>query len=193
MSMTPELTVKEQKQRLRPVCAAARAAIRDKQQKAAAMCALLQTLPAFCEAQTVLCYLAAGNEAETRGIIEACLRAGKCVALPRCYEDSRMEFLPVSHLSEASEQSAFGIQEPPHGAPIDPQNGGLCLVPALAFDQRGYRLGYGMGFYDRYLKRFSGVAAGLCFEESLRDTLPTNQNDRPVHLIVTERRIIHLS
>ena len=188
--MTPNLTIKEQKQRLRPVCAAARAAIKDKEQKAAAMCQLLQTLPAFQRASTILCYLAAGNEAETRGIIDACLRTGKCVALPRCYEDSRMEFLPVTHLSQANERSAFGIQEPPHGAPIDPEKADLCIVPALAFDRRGYRLGYGMGFYDRYLKRFNGVAAGLCFEESLRDTLPTNQNDRPVHLIITEQRVI---
>ena len=153
------------------------------------MCRLLQTLSAFQNALTVLCYLAAGSEAETRGIIEACLAAGKCVGLPRCYEDSRMEFLPVTHVSQANERSAFGISEPPHGAPIDPDDAGLCIVPALAFDKRGFRLGYGMGFYDRYLKRFSGVAAGLCFEESLRDALPTNQNDRPVHLIITEQRV----
>ena len=190
--MTPELTIKEQKQHLRPTCAATRAAIENKEQKAADMCRLLQTLPAFREANTVLCYLAAGSEAETRGIIEACLKAGKCVGLPRCYEDSRMEFLPVTHVSQANERSAFGISEPPHGAAIDPGDADLCIVPALAFDRRGYRLGYGMGFYDRYLKRFSGVAAGLCFEESLRDTLPTNQNDRPVHLIITERRVIKI-
>ena len=188
--MTPELTVREQKQRLRPACAAVRAAIKNKEQKAAEMCRLLQTLPAFQKADTVLCYLAAGSEAETRGIIEACLRTGKCVGLPRCYEDSRMEFMPVTHVSQANERSAFGISEPPHGEPIDPGDADLCIVPALAFDRRGFRLGYGMGFYDRYLKRFSGVAAGLCFEESLRDTLPTNRNDRPVHLIITEQRVI---
>ena len=193
MQMTPEPAIKEQKQHLRPACAAVRAAIKNKEQKAADMCRLLQTLPAFRNADTVLCYLAAGSEAETRGIIEACLRAGKCVGLPRCYEDSRMEFLPVTHVSQANERSAFGISEPPHGEPIDPGDADLCIVPALAFDRRGFRLGYGMGFYDRYLKRFSGVAAGLCFEESLRDALPVNRNDRPVHLIVTERRVITIA
>ncbi len=190
--MTPAQPIKEQKQLLRPACAAVRAAVSEKEKKAAAMCRLLQTLPAFREANTVLCYLAAGNEAETRGIIEACLQAGKCVALPRCYEDSRMEFMPVTHLSQASERSAFGIQEPPHGLPINPRKAELCIVPALAFDCRGFRLGYGMGFYDRYLKRFPGVSVGLCFEACLHDTLPTDVNDRPVHLIVTEQRVIRI-
>lgn len=193
MSVTPELTTKEQKQRLRPVCAAVRAGIQNKEQKAAAMCRLLQTLPAFQNAETVLCYLATGSEAETRIIIEESLRLGKRVALPRCYEDSRMEFMPVTNIAQANERSAFGISEPPHGTAVVPTAADLCLVPGLSFDKNGFRLGYGMGFYDRYLKRFSGVAVGLCFEESLRDALPANRNDRPVHLIVTEQRVITIT
>ena len=186
MTQTP----KEQKMRLRPVCAALRAKVPEKQQKAADICRLVQTLPAFRQANTVLCYLSAGSEVETRGILEACFRLGKRVALPRCYEDSRMEFLPVTAVSQASELSRFGIAEPPHGEPVDPSQADLCLVPALAFDKNGFRLGYGMGYYDRYLKRFSGVAVGLCYDDCLRETLPTNQNDRPVQLIVTETRIV---
>ena len=150
----------------------------------------MQSLAAFRDAETVLCYLSAGSEVETRGILEACFRAGKRVALPRCYEDSRMEFLPVTAVSQASELSRFGIAEPPHGEPLDPADAGLCLVPALAFDKNGFRLGYGMGYYDRYLKRFSGTAVGLCYEDCLREALPVNQNDRPVHLIVTEQQVI---
>ena len=190
MPVTQPQTPKEQKMRLRPVCAAVRARIPDKEQKANEICRLVQSLPAFRDAETVLCYLSAGSEVETRGILEACFRAGKRVALPRCYEDSRMEFLPVTAVSQASELSRFGIAEPPHGEPLDPADAGLCLVPALAFDKNGFRLGYGMGYYDRYLKRFSGTAVGLCYEDCLREALPVNQNDRPVHLIVTEQQVI---
>lgn len=190
MPVTQPQTPKEQKMRLRPVCAAVRARIPDKEQKAKEICRLVQSLPAFRDAETVLCYLSAGSEVETRGILEACFRAGKRVALPRCYEDSRMEFLPVTAVSQASELSRFGIAEPPHGEPLDPADAGLCLVPALAFDKNGFRLGYGMGYYDRYLKRFSGTAVGLCYEDCLREALPVNQNDRPVHLIVTEQQVI---
>ena len=190
MPVTQPQTPKEQKMRLRPVCAAVRARIPDKEQKAKEICRLVQSLAAFRDAETVLCYLSAGSEVETRGILEACFRAGKRVALPRCYEDSRMEFLPVTAVSQASELSRFGIAEPPHGEPLDPADAGLCLVPALAFDKNGFRLGYGMGYYDRYLKRFSGTAVGLCYEDCLREALPVNQNDRPVHLIVTEQQVI---
>ena len=190
MPMTQSQSPKEQKMRLRPVCAAVRAKVPDKEQKAKEICRLVQTLPAFQNAETVLCYLSAGSEVETRGILEACFRAGKRVAIPRCYEDSRMEFLPVTAVSQASELSRFGIAEPPHGAPVDPADAGLCLVPALAYDRSGYRLGYGMGYYDRYLKRFPGVTVGLCYDDCLRETLPINQNDRPVQLIVTEKQVI---
>ena len=192
MPMTQQETPKVLKQRLRPVCAAVRAKVPDKEQKAKEICRLVQTLPAFRDAETVLCYLSAGSEVETRGIIEACFNAGKRVAVPRCYENSRMEFLPVTAVSQASELSRFGIAEPPHGEPIDPADADLCLVPALAFDKEGYRLGYGMGYYDRYLKRFSGVTVGLCYNDCLRDALPTTQNDCPVHLIVTETQILSI-
>ena len=191
--MKEVLSVREQKRLLRPTCAAIRSAIPDKPQKAAEICRLVQTLPAFQSAQTVLCYLAAKGEAETRGIIDVCLQSGKRVALPRCYDDAQMEFLPVKSVADATEVSRLGIAEPPHGRPVDPGTAALCIVPALAFDRSGFRLGYGMGYYDRYLKRFSGVSVGLCFEDCLRDTIPTNQNDRPVDVIVTERQVIHLS
>ncbi len=188
--MTQQETPKALKQRLRPVCAAARANVPNRKEKAQAVCRLLQTLPAFQNAKTVLSYLAAGSEVETRGILQACFAAGKRVALPRCYEDSRMEFLPVGSLSEATEISEYGIPEPPDGTPVDPAAADLCLVPALAFDKKGFRLGHGKGYYDRYLKRFTGVAVGLCFDDCLHESLPTNQNDCPVHLIVTETQIL---
>ena len=192
--MTQALTPKEQKRLLRPECKQARQAVTQKAERSEKICRRICALPAFQSADTVLCYYGVGDEVKTDTILETALRSGKRVGVPHCYEDSRMEFLEIHALSDLTALSAFGIPEAPDGTTvIDPMDADLCLVPALAFDRNGCRIGYGKGYYDRYLKRFSGHSVGLCFDACLRDDLPINQNDRPVRQIVTERQIITLS
>lgn len=191
--MTQAMTPKEQKRLLRPVCKQIRAAVPDKPQKAAAIAQTLGSLPLFKNADVILCYYGVGDEVATEAILSLALSAGKRVGVPRCYEDSRMEFLEIGSLADLCEVSAYGIPEAPDGtAVIDPGDADLVLVPALAFSVDGFRIGYGKGYYDRYLKRCGGTAVGLCFDECLRDTLPTNANDRPVQMIVTQTQIMQL-
>ena len=192
--MTAPMTPKEQKKLLRPVCKQIRKAVPDKPHKTAKIMKALCSLPAFRNANVILSYYGVGDEVATAAILETALQSGKRVGVPRCYEESRMEFLEIRHLRELSSLSPFGIPEAPDGtAVIDPQEADLILVPALAFAKDGARIGYGKGYYDRYLKRCSAHTVGLCFEDCLRDTLPVNQNDRRVQQIITEEQIISLS
>ena len=85
-----------------------------------------------------------------------------------------------------------GIPEPSSGAPEIPPDGiSLVIVPALSCDRNGYRLGYGGGYYDRFLARTRAVAAALCAESRLTDELPREPFDLPCNYIITERQVLH--
>ena len=75
-------------------------------------------------------------------------------------------------------------------SPCDPALDALCLVPGLSFDDQGYRLGYGKGYYDRFLASFTGLAIGLCYFRDLTRKLPRGRFDFPVHTMVTERAVM---
>lgn len=152
----------------------------------------LLNLWAVREAQTVLCYVSTDIEVDTREFINALLQMGKRVAVPRCEgEKSEMNFYYIQSLSELSPGS-FGVDEP------DPQRsimvgkteGSVCIVPAFMFDKKGYRLGYGKGYYDRYLSRYNGSAIGVCYSANLQEELFHGKYDRAVDLVVTDKEIL---
>lgn len=143
----------------------------------------------YAKNRRLFTYVSTAIEVDTRRIIERALADGKTVAVPRCVPGTRtMEFYTISGLQELRPGS-FGVLEPEP----NPQNlwtdfsEGLCLVPALCYDWRGFRLGYGKGYYDRFLAGFEGNMVGLCYSECVRHKLPHGRYDRPVELLVTER------
>ena len=88
---------------------------------------------------------------------------------------------------------AYGILEPSAGEPtMSFEPASLCIVPALSYDEKGNRLGFGKGYYDRFLSGFKGIKTGICYELSLCETLPADDHDIRVDNIVTEDRIIFL-
>lgn len=163
--------------------AAIDAAIRDR------VCAT----PSFQEADVVLTYLSFGAEIDTRGIIERAWQLGKAVALPRCVGPRRMRWFRVESFDNL-ETSSFGVDEPRIDEAAEQQlatgENMVALVPGLAFDARGYRLGYGGGFYDTLLADFVGTSVGLCrkaqFVESLEALGVIGEFDLPVKRVITE-------
>ncbi len=140
---------------------------------------------------TLLCYVSTDIEVDTRQIITRALADGKRVAVPRCVPGTRlMEFYYIDSLDELS-PGTFGVYEPsPDPAKLfTAKEQGLCLVPALSYDLEGYRLGYGKGYYDRYLAGFGGALVGICYSDCVSRHLPHGRYDRCVETLVTETYI----
>lgn len=145
---------------------------------------------AFRYASTLLAYAPKEEEVDVLPICEAALAKGKRLAFPRCFGDGEMSFHFVSSLSELS-PGKYGILEPPASASVfsfSPAT--LCLVPGLSFDRFGYRLGYGRGYYDRFLARFEGSALGVVYSDFIRDALPHGTFDFSVSALVSENGIL---
>jgi 5-formyltetrahydrofolate cyclo-ligase len=87
-------------------------------------------------------------------------------------------------------KGAFGIREPKEGLRVDPEDVELALVPGIAFDREGYRLGWGRGYYDRLLKRVGGFKVGVAYSFQVLERLPRDPWDVPVDAVVTEKEVI---
>lgn len=150
----------------------------------------VRRLHQYAPCSTLLIYMSTPIEVDTRRIIENAWADGKRVAVPRCIPDTRlMEFYYITSFDDV-EPGMFGVLEPKDNLPmVDNFDGCLMIVPAMQFDINGYRLGYGKGYYDRYMSRFTGVSAGLCYIEELRRHMYHGRYDKPVDIIVTDRCI----
>lgn len=145
----------------------------------------------YVTAQLLLVYVSTAIEVDTKMLIEKALADGKRVGVPRCVPGTReMEFYEIHSLAEL-EPGTFGVLEPkPNPENLLPKDpGGLCIIPGLCFDNFGYRLGYGKGYYDRFLSGYTGVTVGICYSSCVRGSLIHGRFDRPVELLVTERFI----
>jgi 5-formyltetrahydrofolate cyclo-ligase len=143
-------------------------------------------LPAVAHASTVMAFSSFGSEVDTGPIIEHLARDGRRVALPRVEGGN---IVPVEHRpGDPAKPSSFGPLEPSAGERIRPEEIDVVIVPGLAFDRSGHRVGYGRGFYDRFLGtlRPDALAVGICFSVQLVDDVPRGRGDRPVDLVVTE-------
>lgn len=188
------LTLRDEKNKLRAYYKQLRKQISptEKASRDQKICAHFLTLASYRYADTILLYYPRPDEVDTRPIIEDALKAGKKVALPRCKEGGQMDFHFISDLSELTE-GRFNIPEPnaacQHFDKRTICKSILILVPGLAFDQKGYRLGYGKGYYDRYLSDISIQSIGIAYTACITDRLPRGRYDLPVDLIVTEKGV----
>ena len=150
------------------------------------------------EAQVVLTYLSVRDEVDTRELVCLAWEAGKVVAAPRVTGPRSLAWYRVE-VGDELEVSAMGIEEPLARGErrVEPTRLGersIALVPGLAFDETGHRLGYGGGFYDAFLDRFEGVSIGLCRDAALMPSLADmgalESHDRAVGIVVTETRLL---
>ncbi|MCL2369023.1 MAG: 5-formyltetrahydrofolate cyclo-ligase, partial [Oscillospiraceae bacterium] len=146
----------------------------------------------FQAAATIFCFLGVGAEIDTRPILDAALQMGKTLCLPRCGRDGLMEPVPVADL-DALTETFYGIPQPSIDLPpLPPGAIDLAVVPGIAFDRQGYRLGQGGGYYDRFLPKLKGVALGICRAALILPTVPREDHDQPVSILVTEKEIAEL-
>lgn len=155
---------------------------------AAIQCRLL-SLAEYARAETVFAYVSKPIEVDTIALIEAAWANRKRVAVPRCIPETfGMEFYYITSFSDL-QPGSFGVLEPAaeRCSPVPPGTPGLCIVPGLGFDTQGYRLGYGKGYYDRFLSGFQGRTVGICYSGCVQWNLPHGYYDRPVDLLITEK------
>ncbi len=182
----------QEKAALRRELLAQRDAVPQREEKSRAVGDGVLALPAYQKARQVLLYLSKGSEVDTWEVFARAVAEGKEVYAPRCLDgEGTMGFFQVTSPQELL-QGRFGLWEPDprRCAPWRRREGALCLVPGIAFDRQGYRLGYGKGYYDRFLAGFSGTAAGLCFRELALERLPRGPQDRRVDVLVTEAGVL---
>jgi len=147
-------------------------------------------LPEFNKAGMVLFYAPKGNEVDTCPMIDDAIRAGKRVALPITDLSSRK--LILSEIKSYQKEictGTYGIPEPGKEffRPVMPEKIDIVIVPGIAFDKSGYRVGYGGGFYDRFLKTTKALRVGLAFQlQIVEEKLPSGPLDLPVDLVMTE-------
>lgn len=131
-------------------------------------------------------------EVDTIAIIERAWQEGKGVAIPRCDVATRQMTFREIRSFQQTERSFFDLYEPivEETKEVQKHEMELLFVPGLAFDRHGYRLGYGGGYYDRYLGDFPNDTISLAYDCQIVSMLPTEQHDIPVQMIITNEGII---
>lgn len=152
----------------------------------------LFALPEFRAARVILFYASFRSEVETWDMIRRALDDGKRVLLPKV-KGRELALFEIRDFDEDVGPGTWDIPEPATGRPASVQEADLVVVPGSVFDERGNRLGYGAGFYDRLLPAFKGPTVALAFELQIADSVPVGPHDVPVRKIVTEKRIIEAS
>ncbi len=153
----------------------------------------VSNLASYRRARTVLAYAGFGSELQTGDFLRRTLDLGKTLLLPRVNRETKsLDIYEVKDLERDLESGTWGIREPNPGicSPADIRAVDFVLVPGVAFDSRGGRLGYGAGFYDRLLANRPSQAwlvAGA-FEIQMIEHVPMQERDVPVDVIVTEQR-----
>lgn len=160
-------------------------------------CVRLMETPGFKAARSVMLFAPAPDEVNALPLFEAALAAKKIVCLPRMDWAARtMAPVVIDSRSFASEVRQHGIVEPKGGKAASPASLDLVVVPGVAFDASGRRLGRGAGFYDRFLSAYrssrpaGGAALGLCFDMQVVDRVPAEAHDEPLDGVVTELRLL---
>lgn len=144
----------------------------------------------YKNSKSVLLYVSTEYEVDTYRLIERALNDNKTVSVPVSdFTSNTMCFHIIKSLKDLTRLN-HGISEPEITADkLSSYDSSLCIVPAFVYDKRGYRVGYGKGFYDRFLSEFSGTSLGICYECFLWKQLDAEKNDISVDYIITENGV----
>ncbi|MFY9175484.1 MAG: 5-formyltetrahydrofolate cyclo-ligase [Peptococcia bacterium] len=150
-------------------------------------------MPEYQQADVVMLYLSFENEVDTKGLIITSWKQKKKVVIPVCQPADKTILVSELHSFDELTPGTWNISEPKKEflRPIPASRIDLAIIPGLAFDVRGNRLGYGAGYYDRFLPNLSPNCAkiALSYEMTMQEFLPTEAHDVPMDYIITEAKI----
>ena len=150
------------------------------------ICRVLSGLDEIKNAKEIFAYWSVKNEVGTHEFIESCLKTGKKVFLPVSYPGGSMSFVRLTD-TEHMRNGLYGLPIPPEGAEeAEPDETAVIIVPALTFDEKGFRMGQGGGYYDRWLTGRRVFSIGLARDALICPEVPTAPHDRKVDCVVSE-------
>jgi 5-formyltetrahydrofolate cyclo-ligase len=164
----------------------------DRHAKSLAASSLITAAPEFTSARVVMLFLSTPHEIDTAQLALRAWQAGKQVVVPKVsWDQRRMLPVEINSLTTNMTTSGNGIREPEIGRPMPIEFIDLVIVPGLGFTDTGFRIGRGMGFYDRFLAQpdFIGRSCGFAFEEQVVSDLPVLDHDVPLSMLATDRGI----
>ena len=164
--------------------------------KSMAACKRLMEQPEFERAEIIMLYLPMAEEVDTTPLALRAWQQAKTVTAPRCdWERRKMAPIEIRSMETGLHIARGDVREPAEGPAVAPPDLDLVVVPALAYDCRGNRLGRGGGFYDRFLASpdLRSVTVGLAFREQVVDQIPLTASDVPVRMLVTDEEVLRFS
>ncbi len=145
------------------------------------------TLNEYLNANVVALYFSFQNELDTLEIVKHSIESQKLLTLPFINQNDELQFNRYT-FGNTLDTNKYGIAEPKNSELVESHD--LFLVPGVAFDLSGYRLGFGKGYYDKYLSRYSGIKVGFCHDFQLVDKIEHEEHDVKMDIVVTEKQII---
>lgn len=149
----------------------------------------LLKLEEYKSCKTLFVFVSTPIEVDTSAVIERAFADGKRVAVPKCRDKhGQMDFYYIES-KDSLKSGAYSIMEPDEEVcqKVTDLSEGLCIVPGLCFDLQGFRLGFGKGYYDRFLNIFGGTTVGLCYSRYIEKELPKGVYDKSVDVLITEK------
>jgi 5-formyltetrahydrofolate cyclo-ligase len=160
-----------------------------------AICEQLLQDPSIIKGKTIAVTISSFPEVNTWPLIESLWDLGKHVVVPKCNAKTReMTFYTITNFSQ-TENVYMGLLEPIPTLcePVNKNEIDVCIVPGIVFDIRGYRIGYGGGYYDRFLNGYKGKIISLAFHSQLVDFVPNHEYDLPIEQLITNEAIMYFS
>lgn len=183
--------IENEKKKVRKEYTLVRSKIENKKDKSDEIFNKIIETKSFKEAKIIAMYKSLNSEVDTAELIKYSINIGKIVVLPKV-EENELRFYKINSIDEKLFKSKFGLEEPLGEKEnlVDNKIIDLVIVPGICFDTEKNRLGFGKGYYDRFLKEKDFKSIGICFDEQIIERVPTNGNDMKVKEIITEKRYI---
>jgi len=175
------------KKELRAICRTKRGNIENKEEKSADIVSKLLSMPQVQSADKLFLFYPLKDEINLLPLMDFAKKNGKQVGFPLCEDREGTMTFRLAESLDALESGSFGTKEPKGDAPEILPNGAVIFLPALVIDRQGYRLGYGKGYYDRYLAKyveFKPFTVGVIYKELLFDEIPHDEYDVPCDTVV---------
>ena len=177
-------TMRERKKEFRKKMLEKRTAIPKelKKRKSREICDKILLSDVYRDAEVIFAYMPFRGEVDIIPVIEDAWKRGKRVAVPRVLGDTCMDFYYIHSLNDV-ESGTFHVMEPRAVCQAAHEEKPFILTPGSAFTRDGYRMGYGKGYYDRYLEKHSAITAGICYEEQFSLQMPVEETDQKLDMI----------